>query len=165
MATFIGDLEISRPAAHVRRVDLLTPPAWLTGHKPAHRRLTGEREPSEREAALSSPGWVDWEPERRCSKAVSPSAGPLTVFLPGELDVATAVVGRLQLRRGLETGRGPLFIDCSAVRFIDAAWLGVLVSTARYGAQLGRKVIVAEPSPRVLRALRLVGLQWLLGEE
>jgi anti-anti-sigma factor len=65
------------------------------------------------------------------------------VLLVGELDAATAVLGRRQLRGALEMRRGPLVLDCSSVRFIDASWLGVLVSTARYARQVGRKVTVA----------------------
>ncbi len=149
MSTFIGDLGASRSAAHVGRTRLPTRPVWVTGHQPAHRQLTGEDERSERVPALSTSGWADWAPERRRITSASPWTLSQTVSLVRELDVATAVFGRLQLRRALETGRGPLVIDCSAVGFIDAAWLGVLVSTARYGAQLGRKVIVAAPSPRV----------------
>ena len=140
-------------------------PVWVTGHQPPRRRLTNEGELLDRAGTCPTSAWADWAPERSRTKGPSPSALSQTMFLVRELDVATAVFGRLQLRRALETGRGPLVIDGSAVRFIDAAWLGVLVSTARYGAQLGRKVTVAAASPRVLRALYLVGLEWLLGEE
>jgi anti-sigma B factor antagonist len=96
---------------------------------------------------------------------MAPLERPQTLLLVGDLDSATAVVGRRQLRGALEVGRGPLVIDCSSVRFIDASWLGVLVSTAHYARELGRKVTVAAPSPRVLRVLRLVGLEWLVADE
>lgn len=109
--------------------------------------------------------WTDWSPAQCRIRTTAPFGRPQTLLLVGELDVATAVLGRRQLREALEMGRGPLVLDCSSVRFIDAAWLGVLVSTARYARQLGRKVSVAAPSPRVLRVLRLVGLEWLLGDE
>jgi anti-sigma B factor antagonist len=164
MSTLIDrDLEVNRRGAHVARGGLSMRPVWVTGHQPARRRLTNEGELLERAGTCSA--WADCAPERSRTKGPSQSALSQTMFLGRELDVATAVFGRLQLRRALETGRGPLVIDGSAVRFIDAAWLGVLVSTARYGAQLGRKVTVAAASPRVLRALHLVGLEWLVGEE
>jgi anti-sigma B factor antagonist len=87
-----------------------------------------------------------------------------TLLLTGELDTATAVLGRRQLRGALRAGRGTLILDCSGVQFIDAAWLGVFLSTSRYAGQLDRNVTVAVPSPQVLRALRLVGLEWLTAE-
>ena len=117
-------------------------------------------------AAIGSPlGPADWVSRQTRANSTSLSGPYQTLVLVQELDLATAVFGRLQLRRALETGRGPLVIDCSAVRFIDATWLGVLLSTARYGAQLGRKVTVSRPRPRILRVLRLVGLDWLMEEE
>ena len=165
MSTLVGDLEVSRRAAHVGRPRLPMRPVWVTGRQPARLRQTGEDELLERAETCPTSVWTDFAPERSRIKGESSSAPSQTLFLARELDVASAVFGRLQLRRALETGRGPLLIDCSAVRFIDAAWLGVLVSTARYGAQLGRKVTVAAPSSRVLRVLHLVGLEWIMGEE
>jgi anti-sigma B factor antagonist len=93
----------------------------------------------------------------------SPDEASQTFLLAGELDAATAARGRRQLRSAVRTGHGPLVLDCSAVQFIDAAWLGVLVGTARYGNELGRKVMVVNPSDRMSRLLRLLGLQWLTG--
>lgn len=98
-------------------------------------------------------------PGAACS--IVPSGVPQTVLLSGELDAETAVVGRRQLVRALEAGKGPLLVDCSAVQFIDAAWLGVLVSTARYGRKLGRRVTVSAPGGCVARLLALIGLDWL----
>ncbi len=100
----------------------------------------------------------DFTCERRCVE-------PQCLFLTGELDAGTAVLGRRQLRAALQTGRGPLILNCSSVEFIDAAWLGVLVSISNYGARIGRQVVIGAPSPRVVRLLRLVGLQWLAASE
>ena len=55
MSTLVGDLEVSRQAAHVGRTSLPMRPVWVTGHQPAHRRLTGEDELSERAADCSRP--------------------------------------------------------------------------------------------------------------
>lgn len=88
-----------------------------------------------------------------------------TMSLGEELDAATAVVGRRELCRALETGGGPLVLDCSAVEFIDAAWLAVLVHVVRYGRRLGRRVIIGDPSSRVLRVLRLVGLEYIIVDD
>jgi anti-sigma B factor antagonist len=105
------------------------------------------------------------DPAQNHVRTIGPLERPQTLLLVGDLDSATAVVGRRQLRQALEIGRGLMVLNCSSVGFIDAAWLGVLVSTARYAGQLGRKVSVAAPSPRVLRVLRLVGLEWLVADE
>jgi anti-sigma B factor antagonist len=116
------------------------------------------RQLSEPAAIRPTPGWDDWATAQARIRTVAPAGSSQTLLLVGVLDVATAVLGRRQLRGALEAGRGPLVLDCSAVGFIDAAWFGVLVSTARYGSQLGRRVIVASPSERVARLLGLVGL-------
>jgi anti-anti-sigma factor len=137
MSTFVDELRISSPATH--------PVPGGPSRRPARP--------------------VGWAPTQSRVRTTAPLGRPQTLLLVGELDAATAVLGRRQLRGALEIGRGPLVLDCSSVRFIDAAWLGVLVSSARYARQLGRKVTVAAPSPRVLRVLRLVGLEWLMGDQ
>jgi anti-anti-sigma factor len=166
MSVFIDrDLEVTPHGTRTARSDLSTRLARLSARQPAPRRLNGGDELLGLAAAYPASVWADRAPEQRRTKGASQPGTSQTVFLARELDVATAVFGRRQLRGALETGRGRLVIDCSAVRFIDAAWLGVLVSTARYGAQLGRKVNVGAPSLRVLRVFRMVGLEWLTGDE
>jgi anti-anti-sigma factor len=166
MSVFIDrDLELSRPVVHSGPSGLSMRPVWSATRAPLRRRLVSEEGLLGQAARYSISAGANWVPEQSRLRSGPPFAPSQTVFLVRVLDVATAVSGRLQLRRELETGRGPLVIECSAVWFIDAAWLGVLVSTARYGAQLGRKVTVVAPSPRVLRVLRLVGLEWLIGQE
>ena len=105
--------------------------------------------------------WATRIPARDFSPQRWSAAAPQSLLLTGELDAGTAILGRRRLHAALHAGRGPLILDCSSVEFIDAAWLGVLVGISNYGGRIGRQVVVAAPSPRVARLLRLVGLQWL----
>lgn len=166
MSTFVDrELGAGPPGTCAGPSRLSRRPVCLTAPKPARRRLATKDAVVERAATGPAPVWGDWAAAQSRIRTTAPSAESQSLLLVGELDVATAVLGGRQLREALETGRGPLVLDCSRVRFIDAAWLGLLVGTARYGAQLGRKVTVAAPSPRVLRVLRLIGLEWLMGDE
>lgn len=135
---------------------------FLTGTRQARQRLRGGVASSEGATIRPTSARTSWATAQSCIVTTMWSGPPQTLLLVRELDGATAVLGRGQLRKALEAGRGPLLLDCSAVRFIDAAWVGVLVSTARYGEQLGRKVRIAAASPRVVRVLRLVGAAWLM---
>jgi anti-anti-sigma factor len=88
-------------------------------------------------------------------------ATPQTVDLAGELDAGNAVRGLNDLRWALETGSGCLHLNMSAVAFIDASWIGVLVRSAKHAKTSGREVTVVHPSSTVRRLLELLGLSWL----
>jgi anti-anti-sigma factor len=80
------------------------------------------------------------------------------VRVNGELDLATVP----RLLSTLERLDGDVHVDCSGLEFIDAAGLGALVRAHRTCAARGSRLAVVDPSPAVVRLLRLVGLDTVL---
>jgi anti-sigma B factor antagonist len=165
MSTLIDELRANPAGTRTGPGALSRRPAPLAGRGPFRRPLALDETYLGRATTCLTSMCRGGGATQSGIRATAPLGRSQILLLVGELDAATAVLARRQLRDALERGRGPLVLDCSSVRFIDAAWLGVLVSTARYARQLGRKVTVAAPSPRVLRVLRFVGLEWLTGDE
>lgn len=83
---------------------------------------------------------------------------PAVVRAIGELDLAAAP----RLVSTLERLRGDVDVDCSGLEFIDAAGLGALVRAHRACAARGARLAVVDPSPAVVRLLRLVRLDTVL---
>ena len=73
----------------------------------------------------------------------------LTVTISGEIDIATCRA----MRDALATGPGPahLEVDMSAVTFIDASGIGVLLAARREAMEAGGSFILRAPSWAVLR--------------
>lgn len=83
---------------------------------------------------------------------------PPVVRVAGELDLAGAP-GLTSVLRALD---GDVELHCSGLEFIDAAGLSVLVKAHRRCAAQGHKLVVVDPSPAVVRILRLVDLDSVL---
>ena len=81
------------------------------------------------------------------------------VLRPTEDDVA--IGGELALQSGLEqalrSAPSRLVVDLSAVRFLDAPGLRVLVEAAQSAAEQGAALHLAHCSPEVLRLLDAAG--------
>lgn len=76
------------------------------------------------------------------------------VGLVGELDLA----GVPEATAALVPVDGDLVVDCSALTFLDAAGLGVLVGASGACEAAGADLIVVDPAPCVTRVLGLTGL-------
>ena len=83
---------------------------------------------------------------------------PAVVRATGELDLAAVP----RLLSTLERLHGDVDVDCSGLEFIDAAGLGALVRAHRACAARGARLAVVDPSPAVVRLLRLVRLDTVL---
>lgn len=83
---------------------------------------------------------------------------PTVVRVNGELDLA----GVPRLLSTLEPLHGDVDVDCSGLDFIDAAGLGALVRAHKACAARGSRLAVVDPSPAVVRLLRLVRLDTVL---
>ena len=84
--------------------------------------------------------------------------GHVVVALSGEFDIATAPAARVLLAELASAGVTGITVDLGGLTFVDAAGLGVLAGASRAAQYLpGGFWLVAVPA-RVLRLLRLTGL-------
>lgn len=81
------------------------------------------------------------------------------VRLDGDLGLAVASALRLRLMSALRPGTTRLVLDLSRVQSCDPAGLGVLISTQRHAAERGIAVLLAAPSPPVVKLLHSTGLE------
>jgi anti-sigma B factor antagonist len=84
----------------------------------------------------------------------------VTVTISGEIDIATSRA----MRDALATGPGPahLEVDLSAVTFMDASGIGVLLAARQQAVDGGGSLTVRAPSEAVLRLTGVLGLDELL---
>jgi anti-anti-sigma factor len=81
----------------------------------------------------------------------------------GELDMATSPLLRDHLRRQTSDRPSHLLLDLTAVGFISAAGITLIVDALRNDDGIhGRLQVVTPPGSPVLRALRLTGVHVLL---
>lgn len=88
--------------------------------------------------------------------------GQGAVALSGEIDIMSVAALRRTLVAAVERGAGPFVVDLSAVEFLDAAGLGVLVDVANKAAAAGRRLVVTRPSAMVGRVMAILGPEWPL---
>ena len=84
----------------------------------------------------------------------------VTVAISGEIDIATSRA----MRDALATGPGPahLEVDMSAVTFIDASGIGVLLAARQRAWTAAARSTLRAPSWAVLRVTGVLGLDELL---
>jgi anti-anti-sigma factor len=82
--------------------------------------------------------------------------GRLRLF--GELDVSEVP----RLRACLDGAAGDVELDCSGLRFIDAAGLGLFVQLDNECRARGGTLLIVNPSRCVIRLMELTGLDSLL---
>ena len=84
----------------------------------------------------------------------------VTVAISGEIDIATSQA----MRDALTTGPGPahLEVNMSAVTFIDASGIGVLLAARQRAVDGGGSLTLRAPSWAVLRVTGVLGLDELL---
>jgi anti-anti-sigma factor len=91
------------------------------------------------------------------------SSPSVDVRLPERLDVSTVGAVRDALTCALAANpTGDVVADVSAVEVVDAAGLGLLVSTHRACARLGGRLVLVDPQPRLLRLLAVTRLHRVL---
>jgi anti-sigma B factor antagonist len=88
------------------------------------------------------------------------------VALAGRLDVLGAGAAREALHAAVDAGEGRLVVDLSEVELLDATGLGVLIGTHRRARAAGRRLILLDAAPRVVRILaltrvdRIIPVEW-----
>jgi anti-anti-sigma factor len=89
-----------------------------------------------------------------------PSLPVVTVTISGEIDIATSRA----MRDALATGPGPahLEVDLSAVTFMDASGIGVLLAARQRVVDGGGSLTLRAPSRAVRRLTGVLGLDQIL---
>jgi anti-sigma B factor antagonist len=85
-----------------------------------------------------------------------------TVFLNGEIDIATAPAIRRLLMAAISGGDIRLAVDMSGVAFIGAAGIGVLIAAANQAREAGGSLSLLAPSPQVRWLLDICHLDGIL---
>ena len=93
----------------------------------------------------------------RVAIEVDGGPGTTTVFISGELDLATMPFVSEQLTLVLETRPERLVLDLTRTRFLDCGSARMIVATGR-SLPVGRLPVIRRPSPSVRRILELTGL-------
>jgi anti-anti-sigma factor len=83
---------------------------------------------------------------------------PGLVRVAGELDLATAP----ELMSVLASRTGDVLLDCSDLAFIDGAGLQVVMKAHAECRRRGAQFVLLDPSPAVVRLLRLTDLDTVL---
>jgi anti-anti-sigma factor len=106
----------------------------------------------------------DPDPPARASVAagrvaieVDAGRGTTTVFISGELDLATMPFVSQQLTLVLESRPERLVLDLTRTGFLDCGSARMIVATGR-SLPAGRRPVIRRPSPAVRRILELTGL-------
>lgn len=87
------------------------------------------------------------------------------VILRGRFDTTGAARAREALEAALAAGGGPLYVDVSSVEVIDLVGLGVLVGAHRRAERAGRRLVLRDVPPGMVRALRLTRLDRIVATE
>ena len=86
--------------------------------------------------------------------------GLLCVYLSGEIDHHSAVALREELDSLLLRRRPRRFVvNLARIEFMDSAGLGLLMGRLRLVRELGGVMALTAPNPRVMKILRLAGME------
>jgi anti-anti-sigma factor len=93
---------------------------------------------------------------------VSIAPGTNEVLLSGSLDVSSVHDVRLAVHAALDSGSGDLIVDLRDVEMLDATGLGMLVGAHRRAGRTGRRLVLRNLSPQLVRLLRVSRLNRIL---
>ena len=95
-------------------------------------------------------------PAQRLSVDVAQSGpGAVTCILRGDLDLHTREVAEAVVGAALAGGPELLRLDLAQVAFCDSSGLNLLLTLRGRAADQGARLVLAQPSARVLRLLEL----------
>ena len=84
--------------------------------------------------------------------------GETVVDLGGDLDILSAEAAVSYVRDVIDRHHGPVTVNLTALAFCDAKGLAALVRMARYAEQKGCPFRLASPRPRLVKIMRITGL-------
>jgi anti-anti-sigma factor len=91
------------------------------------------------------------------------TTGRFDLVLPERLDATTAAEVRDALSVALDAAAGSqVLVDVSRVRVIDGVGLGLLLTGHRSCRRSGRRLVLVDPSPGVMRLLAVTRLHRVL---
>ena len=85
-----------------------------------------------------------------------------TLFVTGELDVATAAALEGAVDGALDGQDGELSLDFSGLRFMDSTGAQAVVHAHDKAVSLETRLVILSPAPVVRRVLELMGLDGLM---
>lgn len=85
-----------------------------------------------------------------------------TLFVTGELDVATAAALEGAVDGALDGQDGELCLDFSGLRFMDSTGARAVIHAHDKAVSLGTRLVILSPTPVVRRVLELMGLDQLM---
>jgi len=88
--------------------------------------------------------------------------GQTTVTFAGELDAAAADQACCYVRDAIDAHGGQVLLDMAGLSFCDARGLGALARMSRHAGQAGSSVHLVAPPPRLMKIIRITGLQDML---
>lgn len=97
--------------------------------------------------------------------SVSRDSADQVVRVGDRLDGTTAAEVRRELHGALVDGTGDLVADFSDVEVIDAIGLGLVMDVHRRATRSGRRLVLRDVPPRVLRLLAVTRLHRILPVE
>lgn len=81
-----------------------------------------------------------------------------TLFLTGELDVATASIMEGAVDGALDGQGDELCLDCGGLDYIDSSGARAIVHAHERATSLGSRLVILSTAPGVRRVLELMGL-------
>jgi anti-anti-sigma factor len=88
------------------------------------------------------------------------------VTLPARVDVTTSGDVRYALQIAIDASVDEdVVVDCRRLDVVDVAGLGVLVAAHRRARAAGRRLVFADPQPRIVRLLAVTRLHRILHVE
>ena len=88
-----------------------------------------------------------------------------TLFVTGELDVATAPALEGAVDGALDGQPGELCLDFSGLKFMDSTGARAVIHAHDKAVSLGTRLVIFSPAPVVRRVLELMGLDRIMDIE
>ena len=84
--------------------------------------------------------------------------GEVIVDIDGDLDIATTARAVSYVRDVIDHHRGPVIVNLAGLEFCDARGLSALLCMANHADQAGCQLMLASPSPPLVKLMRITGL-------
>ena len=90
--------------------------------------------------------------------ARSDDARVARLYVSGELDMSNSAALGAELRRAERRGAAVMVLDLADLSFMDVSGLRAILDAARRARRDGRKLVVANPLPSIVRLFELTAI-------